>query len=69
MHKKRRIELGCPIITVEKESQVCAMHKKNRMELGRESITNDNDSKVCTMNKNIRIVVIKCTIMTVESDR
>ena len=42
---------------------------KNRMELGRASITNDNDSKVCAMNKNIRVVVIKCKIMTVESDR
>ena len=39
------------------------------MELGRVSITNDNDSKVCAMNKNIREVVIKCKIMTVESDR
>ena len=43
--------------------------KKNRMELRRASITNDNDSKVCAVNKNIRIVVIKCTIMTAESDR
>ena len=69
MHKKRRMELGCPIITVEKDRKVCAMYKKNRMEPGRASITNDNDSKVCAMNKNIRIVVIKCTMMTVESDR
>ena len=61
MHKKRRMELGYPIITVEKDSQVCAIHKKNRMELGRASITNDNDSKVCAMNKNIRIVVNNCT--------
>ena len=32
--KKRRMELGYPIVTVEKQSQACAMHKKNRMELG-----------------------------------
>ena len=56
-------------MTVESERKVYAMHKKNRMELGRASITNDNDSNVCAMNKNIRIVVIKCTIMTVDSDR
>ena len=61
MHKKRRMELGYPIIIVEKDSQVCAIHKKNRMELGRASITNDNDSKVCALNKNIRIVVNNCT--------
>ena len=32
MHRKSRMEMGCPVFKVEKESKVCAIHKKNRME-------------------------------------
>ena len=45
------------------------MHKKTRMELRWALTTAGNDNEVCAMNKNIGIVVLKCTIMTVESER
>ena len=44
------------------------MLKKSRTDLASASITADNDRKVCAMNKNIRIEVLKCAIMTVESE-
>ena len=56
-------------VNAKKESQVYRMLKKSRMELESALITAGNDSKVCAMNKNIRTGVLKCAIMTVESDR
>ena len=37
MHKKSRMDLGCPMINVDSESIVCEMNKKrelSRVELG-----------------------------------
>ena len=45
------------------------MLKKSRMELESALITAGNDSKVCAINKNIRTEVLKCAIMTIESER
>ena len=33
MHEKSKMELGCNIFIVEKESKVYAIHKKSKMEL------------------------------------
>ena len=44
------------------------MLKKSRTELASASITAENDSKVCAMNNNIGIEVLKCSIMTVDSE-
>ena len=34
MYKKSRVELGCALMTVENEKEVCGKHKKSRMEIG-----------------------------------
>ena len=52
LHKKSRMELGCAIMTVDSESQVCGMHKKSRVELACCAImTVESESKVCGMDK------------------
>ena len=69
MHKISRTEFTCATVNAKKESQVYRMLKKSRMEVESALITAGNDSKVFTMNKNVRTEVLKCAIMTVESER
>ena len=69
MHKISRTELTCATVTAKKESQVYRMLKKSRKHLESALITGGNDSKGCAMNKNIITEVLKCVIMTVESER
>ena len=53
--EKSWMELGWPIFTIEKETNVCAAHKKSRMELRNSILTVKSVSKVCVMHKNRRI--------------
>ena len=50
MHKKSRMDLGCPIINVDSESLVCGRNKKRefiRVELGCAMMTVDTETTVC----------------------
>ena len=54
MHKNSRMDLGCPLITVDSESLVCGMNKireLSRGELGCAIMTVDSESKVCGIQK------------------
>ena len=48
------MELGCAIITVDSETQVCGMDKKKRVELPCAIMTVESENKVCGIHKTSR---------------